>query len=239
MVTAPDVVAVGRSRLRLSSWRGRTDTAECAPLPAGAPVTAAVVADAVTRAEELGYRTLVTPAMAPSEWRPFVDAGFAIHERLHLLGHDLDDLPPRTRGRTRRAGRRDLDRVLSIDHAAFEPFWRLDRRALDDALAATATTRLRLDPDRVGYCLVGRTGDRGYVQRLAVDPAAQGAGRGHDLLVDGLWWLRRWRCRDVLVNTQQHNERALALYERIGFRVRPGGLAVLAASTDAAAPGTP
>jgi ribosomal protein S18 acetylase RimI-like enzyme len=83
--------------------------------------------------------------------------------------------------------------------------------------------------DAPGYSLVGRAGDRGYVQRLAVDPDHQGRGLGRTLVVDGLWWLRRWRVREVLVNTQEGNDRAVVLYERLGFRHRPGGLAVLQA----------
>jgi len=31
----------------------------------------------------------------------------------------------------------------------------------------------------------------------------------------------------TVVNTQERNGRALALYERLGFRLQPGGLAVL------------
>jgi ribosomal protein S18 acetylase RimI-like enzyme len=38
----------------------------------------------------------------------------------------------------------------------------------------------------------------------------------------------RWRGADqVYVNTQDDNERALALYERNGFVPEPGGLAIL------------
>ncbi len=83
--------------------------------------------------------------------------------------------------------------------------------------------------DGAGYGLVGRAGQRGYVQRLAVHPDAQGRGLGRALVVDGLWWLRRWRVREALVNTQEGNSRAVTLYERLGFRHRPGGLAVLQA----------
>jgi ribosomal protein S18 acetylase RimI-like enzyme len=49
------------------------------------------------------------------------------------------------------------------------------------------------------------------------------------LVIDGLRWLKRWRVEQVVVNTQYENERALDLYERLGFRRQPLGLSVLAA----------
>lgn len=225
--TATAHVSAGGVQLRVRPWRGRRDTAECSVHPPGAPVPPRLVSDALERSLTLGYSTVVTPALPPFEWRPYLDAGFEIRERLHLLAHHLLDLPSRPPHPLRRVRRRDRDHVLDIDAAAFEPFWRLDEPGLDDAIRATPSTRFRISADGHGYALVGRAGDRGYVQRLAVLPDAQGAGLGTALVVDGLAWLRRWRVREALVNTQERNERAVALYERLGFRIRPGGLAVL------------
>jgi ribosomal protein S18 acetylase RimI-like enzyme len=78
-----------------------------------------------------------------------------------------------------------------------------------------------------GYAITGRAGPRGYLQRLAVDPSVQRQGIGAALVADGLRWLRRWGAREVLVNTQVGNGPALALYEALGFRLQPDGLAVL------------
>lgn len=230
-MTATDTVTARGVRMRVRSWRGRSDTAELSAVPAGATVPPGLVAMAVERARARGYTAVVTPALPVGEWRPYVDAGFSVREELHLLAHDLLDLPdrraPEHRRRTRRVQRRDRDRVLTIDQAAFDPFWRLDAAALEDAVRATPSTRFRLDREGRGYALTGRAGDRGYVQRLAVDPAAQGSGLGSALVVDGLRWLRRWRVREALVNTQTSNERAVALYERLGFERHIEGLAVL------------
>lgn len=230
-MTATDTVTAKGVRMRVRPWRGRTDTAELSSVPAGAAVPPGLVAMAVERARDRGYAVVVTPALPGGEWRPYVDAGFAVREELHLLAHDLLDLPDRrTPGRdvrTRRVLRRDRERVLAIDRAAFDPFWRLDADALEDAVRATPSTRFRMDREGRGYALTGRAGDRGYLQRLAVDPDVQGGGLGSALVVDGLWWLRRWRVGEALVNTQISNERAVALYERLGFRRRTEGLAVL------------
>lgn len=229
-MSAAELVSGGGVRLRLRSWRGRPDVCELASLPPGALVPPRLVSTAISRAAAAGYRRIVTPALSHDEWRPYLDAGFAVHEELHLLVHDLLDVPPRAPdARLRRATRADHPIVLAIDHAAFPPFWRLDRTGLGDALDATPSTRFRVDRAHppTGYCIIGRAGDRGYVQRLAVDPARQGHGLGQALVVDGLWWLRRWRVREAYVNTQVGNDRAMALYQHLGFRRRINGLAVL------------
>jgi GNAT superfamily N-acetyltransferase len=228
-MTATDTVTARGVRLRVRPWRGRRDTAELSAVPAGALVPPGLVLLAVERARDRGYDEVVTPALPGGEWRPYVDAGFTVREELHLLTHDLLELPDRRAHghHLRRVQRRDRARVLAIDQAAFDPFWRLDDDALEDAVRATPSTRFRMDRSGCGYALTGRAGDRGYLQRLAVDPGQQGAGIGSALVVDGLWWLRRWRVREALVNTQIGNERAIVLYERLGFRRRTDGLAVL------------
>ena len=75
--------------------------------------------------------------------------------------------------------------------------------------------------------MTGRAGPRGYLQRLAVDPDAQRCGIGSALVADALRWLKRWGAREVLVNTQEDNGGAVALYEHLGFRREAEGLAVL------------
>ena len=232
-MTTIDSVAADGVRIRVRPWRGRTDTAECLAAPAGALVPPDLVRSALERARDRGFAVAVTPALPPAEWSPYLSCGFEIRERLHLLAHDLDDLRPRLDHRHRRATRRDTERVLAIDHASFQPFWRLDADGLDEAVRATPSTRFRIAREEPGYALVGRAGDRGYVQRLAVHPDHQGHGLGTALALDGLWWLRRWRVGEALVNTQEGNDRAVTLYERLGFRHRPGGLAVLQADLTA------
>ena len=229
-MTVTDTVTGRGVRIRVRPWRGRADTAELSSVPAGAAVPPSLVELALERARDRGYDHVVTPALPGFEWRPYLDAGFTVREELHLLAHDLLDLPARPilRGnRLRRVHRRDRTRILALDHAAFQPFWRLDADALEDAVRATPSTRFRMDGERRGYALTGRAGDRGYLQRLAVEPWSEGRGLGTALVLDGLWWLRRWRVREALVNTQIENARAVALYERLGFRRRRDGLAVL------------
>ena len=183
-----------------------------------------------------GFQGAVTAALAPVEQRAFHDLGFAVVRRLHLLRRKVDVMPAAPTVRTRRGRKRDHARVLTVDHAAFDPFWQIDGDGLAAALAVTQASRLRVTdaadgPDGgtgvVGYAVCGRTAGHGYVQRLAVHPDHQGRGLGAALLLDGLRWLTRWGAREIMVNTQLGNERSLRLYQHVGFRLVPDGLAVL------------
>ena len=102
-----------------------------------------------------------------------------------------------------------------------------------DAAGATDDHRWRLvrrspaTTGPAGHALTGRTGTTGFLQRLAVHPAAQRRGVGSRLVVDALRWLVRSGARDAFVNTQPGNAAARSLYERHGFSIRPDGLDVL------------
>lgn len=218
-------------RLRISAWRGDHATAVVTPRPELAAPGAGTVRQCVDSLVERGVREIMTSALGQPEQAGFLAAGFELRERLHLLSHDLDALPEvRATVRLRRARHTDRPAVLAIDHRAFDTFWRLDDLGLEEALDATPVSRFRLAVDDVpaGYAVFGRAADRGYVQRLAVDPLQHGRGIGTSLLADGLRWLRRHAVKRAVVNTQEGNDAALRLYESVGFRREPEGLAVLA-----------
>lgn len=223
--------------MRTGTWRGDPHTAQLLTTH-GRPSERSIRA-ALLDLTEAGYEAAVTAALAPAEQLPFRQAGFEEHERLHLLRRGVDDLPAAAPIPLRRARRTDRPTLLALDERAFPPFWHLDDAGLDDAVAATPSARLRVAAGPgdtvVGYAITGRAGPRGYLQRLAVDPDQQRAGVGTALVVDGLRWLRRWGAREVLVNTQEANAVALALYEALGFRREPEGLAVLRCELPAAA----
>ncbi len=174
---------------------------------------------------------MLTSALNPAEQQIFRAYGFVVHEHLHLLRHPLDvPVPARPRGRATRRGRRgDRLGALAVDHLAFEPFWRFDRAGLDDARRATPASRFRvIDHGRIdAYAVTGRAGSVSYLQRLAVRPGVQRQGMGTALVLDALHWSQRHGARSTLVNTQEHNHRALALYEQLGFVRQPDGLDVL------------
>lgn len=184
---------------------------------------------------EQGFQKVVTGALSLEEQSGFLDAGFTVHEQLHLLLRDRSvPLPPFPAGPAlRRAWWWRAGRALQVDAAAFSPFWRLDKVGLKEALAATPLRRFRVAMSRkravLGYSICGAAGGRGFVQRLAVAPEAQGRGVGKRLLLDGLAWLCDAGALQVAVNTQIGNDAALHLYLSVGFREDPRGLCVLSA----------
>lgn len=225
-----------RRALHVASWRGHRDIALLTPAPDRQPPTAELVATEVDRLWDQGVTRILTGALHHHERAPFLSNGFVEHERLHLLRHDLQRpeplLPSSSTVRLHRARTRDLDTVLAIDRRAFDAFWTLDAAGLGDAIRATPSARYRVAGARRsgvdGYAVTGRAGDRGYLQRLAVDPDRQRQGTGRALVLDALGWLRRTGARTAVVNTQEHNTPALDLYRACGFRDEPTGLTVLA-----------
>lgn len=101
---------------------------------------------------------------------------------------------------------------------------------LGEARHATPFHRFRVATSNgslVGYAVTGRSGHRGYLQRLAVAPAAEGEGIGTALIADSLSWLKHRGVKIAFVNTQERNQRAFELYQHIGFRPQREGLVVL------------
>lgn len=228
-----DVIRWGRERVRTGPWRGDREVAYLSPLP-DAPLPSAVfVRRCLDQLADRGFRQVITSALSASEQAGFLGAGFEVHERLHLLGHDLHHVPRADTSMLRRAVSDDHPAVLAVDARSFPAFWRIDESSLADAIEATPHSRFRVALGRsgvAGYAVTGRAGRRGFLQRLAVDPDQQRQGLGRALCVDALRWLRRWRAEQAVVNTQTGNEAALALYESLGFRQEAAGLTVLSAA---------
>jgi ribosomal protein S18 acetylase RimI-like enzyme len=227
------IVRWGRESARVGPWRADGSVAFFVPVADGAPPSAEFVRRCLELLAVQGFRRVITGALSPDEQRGFFEVGFEVQEPLHLLVLDRSVvLPPAPPGPAlRRAGPVRKRGVLEVDATAFTPFWRLDRAGLREALRATQQRRLRvvLGPQRAvaGYAICGASSGRGFVQRLAVLPEAQGHGVGKRLLLDGLHWLRRLGAGQIAVNTQLGNDAALALYRRVGFKDDPAGLSVL------------
>ena len=220
----------------MSPWQGQTFVALVGPARSSRGPTAAEIRRGVAELEDRGVREAVTPALSPYEAEPFFQAGFELHEELHLLAHYLDSPPPAPKHRLRRGRPWNRRQVLEIDRRAFDSFWQFDKFSLKEARHATPSSRFMVTTGSdglVGYSVAGKAGGRGYLQRLAVDPESQGRGIGTSLVHDCLRWLRRRDVGMALVNTQQRNHRALELYQRLGFVRQREGLLVLHWSSSA------
>jgi ribosomal protein S18 acetylase RimI-like enzyme len=226
---------LGNERFRVGPWHADPHIAYLSLTPDVPRPTPAGLQRCLQRLGDEGYSSIITAALHPEEAMAFTHVGFAEYDRLRVLSHSLQDLdPPRRRPgpdvRLRRARAADHSAALAVDARAFPPFWRLDADGLHEAIHATPKARFRVavrDGRPVGYAVTGRAGTQGFLQRLATDPDHAGAGIGSQLVLDALEWSRRRRVRRVLVNTQEGNERALALYRRLGFELTPTDLVVL------------
>lgn len=221
--------------IRTTTWRGDERVAVLTPVPDRPTPSPGRIAEEVAALRERGVVRVITAALHRPELGPFLANGFSEFDRLHLLRHDLRDLPDAPSVPLRRARVRDRAEIIALDNRAFDGFWALDRDGLRDALDATPLRRLRIvrdGRDILAYAVSGRAGAHGYLQRLAVDPSAQGRGLGLALVADALRWLVRGGARQALVNTQVDNERAYRLYRSCGFRPEPTGLIVLGLDLD-------
>jgi ribosomal protein S18 acetylase RimI-like enzyme len=219
----------GESWARIAPWRGGGGAAHLVVGPE-ASATSDVVRRCVDQARQAGYRSVMTNAVGTSLADSYVAAGFEVRERLHLLAIDLHRPPTPPERPLSRPGRRARAAAVRVDDAAFDGFWRLGHAGLRDAVAATPVSRFRVGRATrkvVAYGITGRAEGQGYLQRVAVDPAVRRQGWGRAVVADGLGWLWQHGCTRAYVNTQLHNDAAVALYESVGFRRLPGGLCVL------------
>ena len=232
--TTVSVIHRGHERARTVPWRGGGATALITPAPNGPLLSGDFVRHCLETLAGQGFGRVITSALSPLEQAGFLAAGFEVEKQLRLLMRPLGTLPPLPEGaRLTNVRASRIPDVLAVDGAAFPDFWRFDELALEDALHATPRTHFRASRGRhgsvTGYAVTGRALRRGYIQRLAIDPAAQGQGLGRRLLLDGLHWLVKEGATSAYVNTQTDNSAAYNLYTSVGFREEPLGLSGLSA----------
>jgi len=203
----------------------------------------------------VGFTAVRTSVMSGPTADLLESVGFQVLQELALLENrtvrDSAAALAEYAASTERLSRRRLGRAAQIDLAAFGREWALDDNALHDVCSATPRHRLRsaggddlggesLSSTSLGstslgstslgstvaYAVTGRDGRRGFLQRLAVLPAAQRRGLGLALVADSLGWMARWRVTSALVNTAFDNAAALELYDRTGFVRLPTQLRV-------------
>jgi ribosomal protein S18 acetylase RimI-like enzyme len=187
-----------------------------------------------------GYRVLRTGALNGAQTRLLEPLGFVELQRLALLEHRAPRSTPNAAAGTRRLLHGDHVAASAVDGLAFGHPWGLDTGAIADVCGATRRHRARWIADEDGaviaYAISGRDSRVGFLQRLAVHPAAQRRGYGRALVVDSLHWAARWRIERVLVNTHVGNARALDLYASTGFERLGEELTVLERRLGASSP---
>ena len=206
-----------------------------------ASVDESLVETWLTAARAGRFQRLRTNAVGPGVADDLHMLGFSVKQELVLLSYDFSKPdfaePDFSEPGPAMSKHRDSDKrwairrisarqTIRIDMAAFGDEWALDHAALTYASSATQASRLRGAVGRpmwqnigkkCGFYLAGYTDTNGYLQRLGVHPTSQRAGLGRALVCDALQWLQASGAERVFVNTDVHNEPALALYESLGF----------------------
>jgi ribosomal protein S18 acetylase RimI-like enzyme len=122
-------------------------------------------------------------------------------------------------GRIRPMLRQDLPKVADVDDRAFDGIWKNSCSALQEAHAQSVLASVAIEDEQpVGYLIATASPYGIHLARLAVDPDHQGKRVGKDLLDDLLRQVAQQGHRQVTVNTQVDNQRALDLYQQTGFR---------------------
>ena len=113
----------------------------------------------------------------------------------------------------------DLRRVLAIERAGFGE-WAWDRNLFAEyARSCGGGFLVALEGDKViGYCIACVSRGAASVESIAVAPAVQGRGAADALLRAALKCLRNQGITRVTLMVKVTNERALAFYEKSGFR---------------------
>src|SRR5204863_3035655 len=88
-----NVIRIGREQVRTGPWRGDLRVAYLAPTAQQPAPSADFIRRCLDMLAERGFSRVVTGALSPLEQAGFLAAGFQVEERLHLLGHDLRDIP--------------------------------------------------------------------------------------------------------------------------------------------------
>lgn len=117
----------------------------------------------------------------------------------------------------------DLPALTELDSAVFDPPFQLAGGELIELMITSGYFVVVQgtgadQPSLLAYICADVLGDRGQVSRLAVHPAIRRQGIAHTLLNLALAYCQANGALSVVVNTQESNTPALALYNRFGFR---------------------
>ena len=180
---------------------------------------------------DLGAPSVFSPPLAASSQGFWEAAGFEHYAHLTLLRLELDSAGAAPDHLAAPGTDDDIDEAIRIDAAAFEPFWRLDRAGLQEAMSATPRSVLLVIRNQDGglcaFAIVGYGSALAYLQRVAVDPPWQGQGMGRSMVRAAARNARARGARALLLNTQSSNTAALNLYDREGFTRLPDALDLL------------
>jgi ribosomal-protein-alanine N-acetyltransferase len=112
----------------------------------------------------------------------------------------------------------DVDDVMQIELAAYAFPWSVGN--FNDSIRSGYFCRVARDEQRrlVGYFLMLMIIDEAHLLNITVDPALHGKGFGLALLEHVEASARAHDMASILLEVRPSNERALAMYERYGYK---------------------
>lgn len=169
------------------------------------------------------HNTQTVSCLVLDDWlvNLFPEWGIAYHDEIITLQRSGHMLPPITYpiGLTLRTTEpNDIDDLIRIDHAAFNPPWQnLDEDIRLSRKQGSVTTLALIDHQPVGYQISTLYHAGGHLARLAVLPEWHGKQIGGALISELVTQLLRRNVRRLTVNTQASNTKSLRLYQKFGF----------------------
>ena len=148
------------------------------------------------------------------------------HFQLHSLlrSYDKEDFtipsPGNTHVQVRRFTPGDAAGVVAVEDLAFEQLWRHDVASFLQVQRTYPYFVVALDEQGiVGYQYNTVDGGIGYLVRIAVHPRVAGQGVGTRLMAEAVRYFRAHHVWKIVLNTEESNVRAQALYERFSFHL--------------------
>jgi ribosomal protein S18 acetylase RimI-like enzyme len=161
---------------------------------------------------------------AVDSWLPPILQSFGYHTETQVVVYEKQNLDIPDEGNTaveiQPVGPADLQAVVAIDRACFEPQWTKDDTVLGPAINQGPYFMVaKLDGQPVGYAYATTHfgGRLVHLVRIAVDPRWRGEQVGVRLLADVVAFAEASGATMLTLNTQAYNANAQRLYRWFGF----------------------